>query len=406
MPKNYLLVDACSYCFGAASTTSAVLDQLSYEIGHVVFIGTGSALEFLRQHPRITHVIEANTEHLSELQNHRAKIKNASLILVNTNPVMALFARSLGVPVAYIDILPWLERTLDEKIQTVACLYDNCGGFREIADPVEQLAQVDCYIMQSYFHAFDVDLRIRNPILVPPLLGTVAETQQDPKKILTHDERLLVSMGGLFNPDVSPEPLIRYARIVADISWQIASKNGYKEVWFCGPEILCNYIPQRDQATSLRVFRLSHPDFLNAVAFSKSVAIVPGLTSIYETFASGTPTLLLPPTNYSQVLQVRAVRDCGLAGELIANAWQITDERILIDKSEVDSTRQIADLLDRAAKNGKLKKNLRSCFERLIRTQQKDPLIIQRQEVVNRRGLDGALQAAKEIEKVWQSNCL
>ncbi|WP_139787304.1 hypothetical protein [Cohnella massiliensis] len=397
-PSDYILVDACSYCYGPASTVSTILDAIGAEKRSfdIVFLGTGSSLEFLQGHPAIDRIVEVNTESFSALEQIQDVVSRASLALVNTNPVLAIFAKQRRVPVVYVDILPWMHPEIESQIDSIRGLYDNEARLAQIKRPQDLLAGADKFLMQAYLTDFPVDPSIRNPIRIAPLLDR--HLQERPRPGADRRRRLLISTGGLFNPDTREEALVEYARQIAEIGWEAARGAGLDEVFICGPEKLQTIIPARKAGqTSLTAARFPHSAFMEQLKNSDYIAIVPGLTSIYETFGLGIPTLLLPPTNYSQVLQTRAVIDSGLADRLAVTEGFVEICRETARHGEIEGTRRLLRMLEEALRGKSFRQSVRNGFERLLGTSREDAVLSKRQSFMHALGNDGAETVAKHV---------
>lgn len=393
----YLLVDACSYCYGAAGTTSAVLDRLAAEIP-CVLVAKGSSLELLRAHRRLDHVVECDTEDWRELCRIAPLVERASLAFVNTNPVMTVFARARGVPVVYLDIIPWLNATVAEQTSALESLFDNADGFASL-DARALFAGAERFLLQTYLVPFDHDPSIAAPKLVGPLLHSTLVGGRAPAQ---RENRLLVSVGGLFNPDTPPEDLVPYVRDVANTACETAAEYGIADVWLAGPPRLRAIVRERSGPPRLTVRHLAHGRFVELLLRSEFAAVAPGLTSIFECFAAAVPTLLLPATNLSQMRQVAAVRACGLDGELDAGrALAARYASLAAETDEIVATRRIGAALREAAADGSLPDALRAGFATLLSSQDGDELHARRHRYVRSLGGDGAADTAAEIGRVW-----
>lgn len=399
LPRQpYVLVDACAYCFGAAATTAMALERLDPEIP-CVFVGGGSSLEFLGDHPRFATVLSADTQRWSDLLRLERAFAGAAACFVNTNAVMAIHARDRGVPVVLLDIIPWLQGSIGDSAELARELHDNRRWLGSRPDAEALLAGVESFLAQSYLLPFELDPAIEHPHLIPPILPPAASA---PPRREIGDNTLVVSLGGLFNPDADGEVLAAFAAAVATAACRAARRAGVAEVILAGPDRLRDLVAERDRAPRLRVGHLAHEELLAALAGARFAAIAPGLTSIYETFAIGTPTLLLPCTNFSQLLQLRAVAARDLGGDLAVGGALGERLAAIADRGEVEGTRAVVRALGEGLADGTLAATLDSGFAALAASSRRDPIVGARRALLEDLGVDGAAHAAAAVEAAWR----
>lgn len=363
LEEKYIIVDACAYCYGPAGSMDSIISAVNTKY-QIILLGTGSALELLGKNKRITKIYEVDTENYFALEKYKALISNAKLVLCNTNPVMASFAKYCGCVVFYIDILPWMNSTITEKCHGIIELYNN-GEFVEKNNMNLDgcLSDVDMYYLQSYFVKFDVDSKIKNYKLIAPLV---------PKDIYDENNferknNLIISTGGLINPDIeeNDDTLCEFVRLLVKCSMKYADLNNLEHVYLCGPEVL-KEINTNNYNGRLTVNSYGHNEFLKLVNSSKYIAFVPGLTTMYEAFLMKVKSLLLPPTNCSQVLQLDAIEKSNLSGKLIC--WNV--DSMIVDyclkTTEVETAKKICELLKDWIKSGVLEEMLLNGFDNLF----------------------------------------
>lgn len=394
--ENYILIDACAYCFGPAGTMDSIISGIEKKY-KIILIGIGTTLELLKKNKRISEFYEVDTENLEDLDRHKSLIKNAKLVLCNTNPVMAAYAKFCGCIVFCIDILPWMNQSLEDKIIGIKELYNNSMFLANTnIDIMKQLKNVDMYYLQSYFIDFDIDSRIKNYQMIAPLVPKEIYCSKEKEKHNT----LVVSTGGLVNPDINgtEETLFDFVRILVECSMNFAEKYDLNRVYLCGPQILEEKIKDRYNG-KLVVGSFAHDDFISMMRESKYVAFVPGLTTMYESFLLGSRSLLLPPTNCSQVLQLDAINKSDLSGELIC--WDVDDELVFLCQSisEVETAEKLCKLLKEWINNGEMERMLLNGFNKLFSSSD-DSITEKRYRVVKDMGENAIDYIAKDINNI------
>ena len=157
-------------------------------------------------------------------------------------------------------------------------------------------------VAQDFYGVRERAARNSSVQVVGPLLPPV-----DPVPLAKREESFVVNLGGFTSPHNSAGDAASYARIIAPTIRMLLSRR-HDLVIMGGAtalEALGNVVP----ASRDRISLLHHDAARRKIAYASSYLTVPGLGSIYEPFLSGTPTFFLPPTNYTQALQLQALID-------------------------------------------------------------------------------------------------
>lgn len=376
----YVLFDACSYCYGPAGSLSTVMDCIDSSID-VYLVGLGSSLEILQSHKSVKKVFKLDTEDLYQLEKIKDIIQKASLIVTNMNPVLAVYSKIVGAKVIFIDILPWMDASIESRLKSVKMLNRNNEFLESLPNLEIYYQNIDKFIMQNYLEEFPIDTNIKNYEVVSPLLDSFV--YEGLKNVI--DNRLLICTGGLFNPDVEPTSLFSYCDVLIDAACRVSEQNGISEILLCGPPALSKFTQFYKDKLNVKAVCLAHYDFVRLLSTSKYVAIVPGLTSIYETFALGCNTLLLPPTNYSQVFQIQAVRNQNLGGNLICKNLFPQMIHTCKEYGEIQATKQLMKLIDEVIKSGELYHVIEEGFSELFLCPN-SPIVQKRKQFIHGMG--------------------
>jgi hypothetical protein len=198
----------------------------------------------------------------------------------------------------------------------VACDYELAAELRQVVAKVvvfdmlfwfwpelhPVIAEDILVVAQDFYGVRDRAADCASVKVVGPLLPPVKV-----KPLEERDNQIVVNLGGFTSPHHGREAAIVYARVLLptirlllDSPSQLLIMGGSTAL-----EALGEVLPECRPLIRL----LPHDTARACIARASHYLTVPGLGSIYEPFLAGTPTFFLPPTNYSQALQLQAVVD-------------------------------------------------------------------------------------------------
>ena len=119
---------------------------------------------------------------------------------------------------------------------------------------------------------------------------------------------ILVNLNGFSNPLNAPNAENDYGEVVRSLLEGLAASNPTSSLLVTGGSRILESVRAAGIPYRCRLKTCQPREFESLVAGARAVLTTPGLGSIYECFASGTPTFLLPPTNATQRRQMEAVR--------------------------------------------------------------------------------------------------
>ena len=140
---------------------------------------------------------------------------------------------------------------------------------------------------------------------------------------------------------------------------------------------------------------LSHDCFLQELAHSEVFVTHPGLYAPFEAMSAGIPTAFLPPSNYTQVLQIRRFRTARLAP--YSFAWEDCGApRVPEGLPEEEGVHLTLAQIYWAEEHVKALDGLRDMLQRFFRTSAEDLVILgaAQQEAVRCYGNDGPKEAS------------
>ncbi|MFJ8471144.1 hydroxymethylcytosylglucuronate/cytosylglucuronate synthase [Kitasatospora sp. NPDC094011] len=282
-------VAGVEFGWGSSGKLGAVLSALRHRGGdRLRFIGLASGLgrPVLADHPveRWFDLPKARSE--EELRRIvRAQRVQAALVVLDGELANAL--RACGVPVVFVDSLPFLwtegdriDLPLDAEVYCAQrCVELPPEGARVLAD-VRRLRWVDAVIAD----------------------GTAARRAAPPP----HPRRALLSLGGLRAPQLTD--WASYPRLVLPAALEALTASGVTEVHIAGnlpAWLAAQLVDSCAHPPVTTVGALPHEEFLRRLADCDVLLTSPGLTTLLEAGRLGTPALCLPPQNLSQIFNGR-----------------------------------------------------------------------------------------------------
>lgn len=282
--KPLVLLDAAPFCYGPVSTLMAIVNALSEMAADtldLVLLASGTSREFAAVEDRV-RIEPCDTESRAALERAAPWFDACRLFVCNTNPPSARFALQRGCPVMYIDTLFWMWDALDPVV-----------------------ARAPWYVVQDFAgteanraRLGKLGTQVPGFHLTGPLITTARAVEREP--------RCLVSYGGMESSLGDPDQARVYGRLMTRLILKaLSDRPEIEEIRFCGRGPVMADLAERFTATDprARFGFLPHRQYLDALARCRLHLLSPGLTGAFEAQASGAPTCLLLPQNYSQQLQ-------------------------------------------------------------------------------------------------------
>ena len=155
-------------------------------------------------------------------------------------------------------------------------------------------------IAQNFYGVGERSAYSRSVHVVGPLLPPV-----DTLPLSQRDGGVLVNLGGFTSPYNGASGAVCYARIIAPTVRMLLSteRNIVIMGGLAALKALGVMVPECKNCIHL----FCHEEARRSIARASCYLTISGLGSIYEPFLAGTPTFFLPPTNYTQALQMQAL---------------------------------------------------------------------------------------------------
>ncbi len=265
------------------------------------------------------------------------------------DPDLAIFLKSIGMKVIYVDSLPFMWTNAD------VIPYD-----------------VDYYCVQKYpNYTINPELKpAKNLVWVDPI--TIEGVSKQIKS------GIVINFGGLHSPFGDGK---EYFEIIMETLLSIlpnsdihitGGQNVIKLTKKLYPEILCD--------------TYSHENFLELISGSELFITSPGLTTIYETCSMNIKTIILPPQNLSQFYNiVIAEKICKNVKVLEWNYKNLSAEVLenFKDRPEKETVKYIYDQISRLSKDEKHKKE----FVKYVSDKLKNDFIVNETEYFKNNGV-------------------
>jgi len=116
---------------------------------------------------------------------------------------------------------------------------------------------------------------------------------------------VLVNFGGFQSPHhCQKEACIYLSNLYPILNYIIHS--GY-EICIAGGNLILDQLSEHYPSVASYTQKLKHSDIRKKMINARMYLTIPGLGSIYESFFTGVPTYFLPPTNFTQTLQLESI---------------------------------------------------------------------------------------------------
>ncbi|MFJ3599694.1 hydroxymethylcytosylglucuronate/cytosylglucuronate synthase [Streptomyces sp. NPDC090126] len=303
--ETVVAIAGVQFGWGSVGKLAAVMDVLSARHGdRLGFVGLASTLgrPVLGAHPVDAWLdVPADDEELARLvAAHRI---TAALVVLD--PELASRLQSVGVPVVYLDSLPFLWTDRDELP----------------VDVEAYCAQVCPVLPRACWPSLR---RIRSLHWVGPVVGMTGDGGPAPVA-----GRAVLNLGGLESPfrDGGDDA---YLSLVLESALTALRDRGFREVTITG-NVDLDRLPRTSARTGLTITggRLPRGEFLEALRTAELVVTSPGRTTLLETAALDQRCVVLPPQNLSQIANAADV--AAQVDPAIVVGWpaDVVDEAVL-----------------------------------------------------------------------------
>lgn len=363
-----ILCEAVSFGFGPVGKLIAIAELLSkdYELD---FIGSGCSFDLAKKSIVFNNFYDIDTTSFNA--NIPTDIIDSYDIVISViNPVFGEQVLKRGKKLIVIDSLFYMWHTLHP-------VWKNC----------------DLLIIQSFYNENERLKKesLSNALIVGPIISDNIKSESNTLK-----NRLVLNFGGadypyLSNSDILPE-------FIKSIAIHLASINEFEEKTITiGSRFLKKLACLEEYDYTIQSF--SHHEFLTLINSSNVLMTVPGLTSTFEAFSLSIPTLFLPPMNYSQLLNLRNLKNNSVADYSINwhDLYKVPDE-ILEEKKGVSL---VESFLTKSLINNKMQNTVKNRFETGINNKENLQFLAKKQNsFFEKAGGIGTYEAVNQIKNL------
>jgi len=312
-----VLVTAEAFGFGPASKLHAVCVELARRGIECHFVGVSVAATFAQSNADAFASIRT-IDAMAELQHIPADGFDATISVMD--PYLALWSSVHGVPCVYVDSLFWFwqwptER--EDELQDTARRLRSRGGIAEAFAELGAVPMHDSEYVAHYLSSVSCVQRTpKTTTRTRSLSGLGPIHLVDAVIDLSHrtsaaPTRWLATTSGLVNSLLPTESAVEWIGAVAQLVEEAADISGVDEpITFAGnPSVLklCSGIASK----RIVPMPLSHGDILCAMNGAVACLTPPGLTTMLECAAYGTPVIMLPEQHYGHLSNYEVVTGCG-----------------------------------------------------------------------------------------------
>ncbi len=366
-----ILCEAVSFGFGPVSKLLSLCEILKLQHS-LHFIGSGCSLSLVEKTEIFEQIIECDTTLPANISN-AVPFVDYDFVISIMNPVFSKIAIEHGCKLIIIDSLFYMWDKLDPA-------WKKC----------------DLLIIQS-FNGEKERLQNTNDLSNAYLVGPIVSTQMTQRSKCSKNS-ILINFGGADYPYVND--FSKLSLFIRKLAEELLSLNEFDEkVISIGPRCLSNLQDLREQGFEINTF--SHEDFLTHLASTSMLLTIPGLTTAFEAFHLSTPTLFLPPLNYSQFMNLRKFRCLGLTAS--GSCWDDYFPSVITNQlPEEEGVQLVESFISKALDNTEIIPAIVQSYRDVLQSETDiQPMIDAQMEFYKSLGGCGTSEAVKLIEGVF-----
>lgn len=309
-----IVIQAIPFCYGPASAAIRLARGLARNGHDVRFLADGTVAELAR-------LSGVAFEELSPRAVNEAAAWAEIFCAVCDPPAYAAWPGSCRR--VYVDFLYFMPCPAVPPLEAEADLY-----------LIERYPGVPEAMARRSWHP-------RNPLAIAPLIEPPARPPQ-PAKPAQPGARALLTFGGTESPMTQVGVNTDYPlRMLSFVGRALARQLPEARLSVATSAAACAAIHRSGSTVECR--SLGHQDFLRAIEESDVVITHPGLYTVFEAVRRERPVVLLPPSNYTQVLQLRQYVRLGLVPPGVEWHHLLPGEpgRISLDLEEAAGVREV-----------------------------------------------------------------
>ena len=374
------LCDAIPFCYGPGAALETLLKELlTIETVKLPIdvLASGTTKELLSITDLPIRLLDIDSENPKSLATVR--IQEYDVFLNVCNPLsFDHLSRKASIPIVYVDFLLWMH-----------------------SDKRKSYFDADLYLAENYPGTLEWKEnwgdKIKNLLVIPPLISIPN------KKIKPELSYLLVGLGGQISKLTKPGINTQYPTFVISQVVNVLKKPlRFKHILVTGPKSVIDDLRILfSKFSHIEFASLSHGQFLNELSRCELFLSHPGLYAPFEAMMSGVPTGFLPPSNYTQILQLRHFRRNGIAD--YSYSWEDTfKNEIPANLPETEGVAKVLEQIRYATNSPDASEDLQENINRFIdlATEELKLLGSKQQEQVVKYGTEGPTVAVTALRGV------
>jgi|SRR5919199_979994 hypothetical protein len=371
-----ILLYAAPFSYGPTGKALSLASHLK-NLYQVELAGNNSSYELMRLDKDIAII---NYEFKSSEALANKTILKYDLIISCSDLNLASRAKELGVKSIMLDSLFWWKfPSYDEILSTDAYAIQDFIGVREAISSLPQ----------EY----------------PNLHKVGAVLKKDIERLKDQHERenhILINYGGLESPYVKVLRDSRYPFILTELlSYLFKEHSGFKFTVTGNSKAMSILEREYSNYKNVKFRTLQHDDFIVYLAKSKLILTSPGIETFYESISLATPSVLLPPNNSTQHLQLLALINSGIESPVCHYNYYCEEYKYETNCDEANQIKVVLKNLDCIYESKDLRNSYLTNLSALINTRLSPNLDIyerKKQEYIKNIGCNGGQAIVKVVK--------
>lgn len=290
---------AVNFGLGPVGKLSSIISETNNNTNKIKWYACGDELDknIFKTNMFVDSCWSKNEE---ELQNFVNKY-NIELAVIVLDPDIAIIMKKIGVPVFYVDSLPFLWTESDLV-------------------PFD----VDFYFAQKCVNMNERATEIMNKVKNLKWVNPITPNILNKKNTGYNEYDIVINLGGMHSPYGDGEEYIKI--VVVNLLEILLSKyKNKKTIITCGSKAkkAIQKILEEKNLSDVKVETLKQEDFSITVNNCELFITSPGMTTIYETCNYDKDTIMLPPQNLSQFYNIEFSKE--LIKRLKVIEWDRSD---------------------------------------------------------------------------------
>ncbi len=260
---------------------------------------------------------------------------------------------------------------------------------------LEDIKFIDFYIAQ-YFPGIENHIsqkKYQNIHIVAPLLekDLILESKNN-----IYSDHLLIHYGGVSSPVAHFEKCLSFLEKTTEII--IKEFHSKMRLFFAGNIELMKHLQIIFNDFPDTVFDcFSHSDFQEILSQSVAYITTPGVESSYESFFHKKPTLFLPPTNSTQLHQIKKFLDMGCLSTVTSSSMNSIQNINAKDTEYRQKTEELCNFCNRLSLEPSYKEMIISDIYALTRSENLIEKTLDKQDKIVPNNLDNGLYILENI---------